>query len=627
MDLRSKLEQLQQVYNNTDEEIVEDEVFDAIQTYYNSTSGQTYNPIGAKTSEGDVPLPQKMPSVNKIKGDNADDLLTKHYNTYGEDNIYEYKLDGISLLVCYDDGVLNVYKRGDGDVGPNINHILDHVQFPKVNFTSHYRAELMMTEEVFEEIKPYVKSKGKTGENSRSVINGATTKINIDPVILSRCIPVFYEVMYVKDRDIMNPIDQLDFMSSLGMTVVPYVQINSRMNRQQFDQYIDECRKSSPYRIDGIIVIPNKIIQYERINRNPDHIFAYKKDSTAVTEVLRVEWNITSKDGYLNPVVYYRPIKLLGSVFSEFTGHNARFILEKGINPGAIMVMRVNGDVIPGYDSTIIRAERIFAPDCDCEWTTNSKGENVELKLRNPDAYPQVHCMKIKYFIDRLKIKEWGLTTIWKLYTIAGITNVSRLVNATLQELSIPFTVDGKLPQNLFNELQKGIENAKLNQIMAGSGFFGEGISENLLDKFLEEFPTWKFRSPTYDEILSKRDFGPVRAHAIADNIEAFKDWLSQHPRLEKRNNYNSIEKKSNKLVGYTVNFTGFTDELLVNQIKEMGGIFKDTFVKSANIIVVKSMNDTQTIKMRHALDNPTTVKLYTRDQFCQLMTQMRMEL
>ena len=154
----------------------------------------------------------------------------------------------------------------------------------------------------------------------------------------------------------MLPLDKLKYLYSLNINVVPYYHYVGRFNRETFDKYVNDVKKNELYRIDGIVVVPNVYMKEENINKNPDHIFAYKCDEVAVTKVISVIWNITSKDGYLNPLVKYEPIKLLGNTYSYFYGHNARFIVEKSLGEGAIISVRINGDIIPGYDKTIVPA-------------------------------------------------------------------------------------------------------------------------------------------------------------------------------------------------------------------------------------------------------------------------------
>lgn len=621
-NIREYLQYHQNIYNNTGEELIEDDDFDATQTYYNNNNQQNiYNPIGAKSNEDTVELPEKMPSLNKIKNNDKDPDgdLSKHYDKYGNENLYELKLDGVSILACYNNGNLNVYKRGDGDYGPMVNHILQYVNFPKININIHLRGEMMLLNSHFEMLKPYIKSKGKKGENSRSAINGAMTKVNIDPNILQYCHPVFYEIKYLEGRDGIKPQEQFEIMQSLGLTTVPYSIMNIRMNTQLFNEYIEQCRQQSQYRIDGIIVVPNIIVKDEKINKNPEHIFAYKKDSVAVTEVLTIEWNITSKDGYINPVVYYKPVILLGCEYEYFTGHNARFILEKQLGPGALIKLRINGDTIPGYDSTLIPAPVVYGPNCEYEWNENG----VEIKLKYPDSYPQIKCMKIKYFLDRIGAKEWGLTTIMKLYNTLNITDLSKLLQVTKDQLMLVDRIESKSADNLLNELHNSIQKANMNQIMAGSGFFGEGLSENLMQKFLDEFPDWKFISPTFDQICNRRDFGPVRSKAIAENLDRFKEWISQFPELERKNTTCKIQQVSDKLLGHVINFSGFTDDVLVQKIQSMGGIFKENAVKTATIVVAQDLNIAPSKKVQHALSNPSTVRLYSRMDFYRIIQEL----
>lgn len=615
-EIKNQLIHFQEVYNNTDKEEIDDLTFDALQEYYNQDNNNKYYPIGNKTDEGDVELPDKMPSLNKIKGEKANDDLKKHYDKYGDDNIYEYKLDGVSILYCCDNGVINIYKRGDGNKGPLINHILEYIEFPKFNYNIHLRGEMIIRNSDLEEVSKYVKSKGKNGENSRSIVNGALTKVNIDPYLLSFCKPVFYEVKYSENEELncMLPLDKLKYLYSLNINVVPYYHYVGRFNRESFDKYVNDVKKNELYRIDGIVVIPNIYMKEENINKNPDHIFAYKCDEVAVTKVISVIWNITSKDGYLNPLVKYEPIKLLGNTYSYFYGHNARFIVEKSLGEGAIISVRINGDIIPGYDKTIVPAKKVFAPNCEYEWDKNG----VEIKILNQDKYPEIKCMKIEYFLKTIGVKNWGLKTIYKLYHSAGITNISKLICITKEQLMSADLIKDKSSDNLLNELQSKLKSENINLIMAGSGFFGEGISINLINEFIENFPNWRYVSPTYEEVLSRKNFGPVRSKLIIKGLEDFKNWVSQFPHL--MSEYTPVVRNvlNNKLVGQIVNFSGFTDQNLVNMITSCGGIFKDNHVKSATIVVVEDVEKSKlkpSIKVKHALDNQN-VLLISRLEF-----------
>lgn len=623
--LRKRLDYLQEQYNNTEIEEIEDESFDAAAKYYIQNTGTTYNPIGAKSREEDIPLARFMPSLDKIKGDDANDLLTKHYDTYGDNTVYELKLDGISLELSYKDGMLVIQKRGNGEKGCDISHIQQYIKFPMLPFECYIRAELVMYNTVFEELKPYIKSKGKKAENSRSSVNGATSKVNIDITILTKCTAIAYEIIDWPGNESLKPEDQLKQLQNWGFNIVPYV-VGGRMNKSQLDDYLEQCRVSAPCRIDGIVCKANRVFPYQHINENPKHSFAFKKDTVAVTRVKNVDWNITSKDGYINPVVNLEPVIILGSEISYFTGHNARFILEKRLGPGALVAVTLGGDCIPAYVDTIIPAPVVYSPNAEVEWKINNKGEAVELKLKYPDQYPQVKCMKIKYFLDRLGIKEWGLTTIWKLFCTVNITDLSKLIRVTKQQLMIADKIEDKSADNLLTELHKGIANAKLNQIMAGTGFFGEGLSDTLMGNFIREFPDWKFITPTYDQIISKDGFGPARSQAISNGLDQFKIWLSQHPEFEK-NTIIEIQKKiSDKMSGYVITFTGFTDDIIQKQVESMGGIVKDTYVKTVNIVVAENLNSSSK-KITEAKNSGGKITLMNRQQFSSWVQQLRLSM
>ena len=64
-----------------------------------------------------------------------------------------------------------------------------------------------------------------------------------------------------------------------------------------------DWRESGEYEYDGIVVSNDKI--YSRVEKNPDHAFAFKmvlSDQMAEAKVIDVLWS-PSKDGLLKPVI------------------------------------------------------------------------------------------------------------------------------------------------------------------------------------------------------------------------------------------------------------------------------------------------------------------------------------
>lgn len=102
-ELKTRIDYLQTVYNNSDQELVDDDQFDALLRYYNDLTGEDYILNGAKTDDGDPILygGVNAPSLGKVKDAKGDKQLSSFLSRYEGDLVNMDKYDGISVIVGY----------------------------------------------------------------------------------------------------------------------------------------------------------------------------------------------------------------------------------------------------------------------------------------------------------------------------------------------------------------------------------------------------------------------------------------------------------------------------------------------------------------------------------------------
>jgi len=622
-NLREYLDFLQESYNNTGNELVPDETFDAYVVYYETISGKKYDEIGAKSKDVTEKLPFYMPSLNKAKGITGNKDFNKFLEQYSdvEDLYLMDKEDGLAVEIEWkitnDKMNITIWKRGDGEMAPNISHIIPYIKLPPIDFDLNIRGELIMYDKVFDDLNQYLVSKGNKAKNSRNIVSSAT-KIDTDPVVISNCTFIPFHIHECEKHPGMKLSDQLKFFKHYNFTDSPYISVKRDVcTFGDCVNYLNKRRTVAKNRIDGVVVYFDIPMGAPGENKNPDYAIAIKQDSVAIATVIGVHWNMTSKDGYLTPVADIIPVNIIGSTVSTLTCHNGKMIFDNKIGPGATILMGMGGDVIPRFYETIKPADVTYGPNIPYTWCENY----VKVIALNYESYPQVHCCKIKYFLDCLGIKKWGLLTIFKLYK-AGFTNIGKIIRASIEDIMV---TDGVLYDGAFGlheELQKGISKASLPKIMAGSGVFGGGISMGIAEKFIEEFPTWKIMSPSYEEILSKNGFGPTRAKLFAIKIDKFKDWIQEHPELEGL----TIEKvrENNVLQGQVFTFTGFTDEVATSDIEKYGGKVLKKFRSDVTYVAAKNVNSS-TDKTAGALKSGGKIKLISQVELIAWLAQIRM--
>lgn len=622
-ELKNRIDYLQHIYNNTDEELVDDEQFDALLKYYNDLTGNEYLPNGAKSSDDDPKLPCYAPSLTKLKDEKFDKQLTLFLSRYEGNLVLMDKYDGISVIVEYNNGSITCQKRGNGIKGPNISFITKYGnQFPNLSYNIMLRGEYILFDSDFEELKPYLIANGQKANNTRSVVNGATSRVNPNPTVLDKCKFIPYS-LYIKDRPISQS-SQLESLKQLGFNVPQYNIITKQQcTKNILLDYLKQRREQIPYRIDGLVLIFD-IPVTSPINSDPQaHATAVKQDTIGFTTIRNCEWGITSKDGYLTPVIQVDPIVIITTV-TNITLSNARMIYNNKLSPGTKIAITQGGDIIPKFLWTVSEGNgMIFCPQVPYVWKENSKGDYVEIMIANPDSYPQIKCCKLKYFLDILGIKKWGLLTIWKLYH-SGLTNLAKLIRVTIEELILAEGIQERGAKGLIDELHKGISNANMAKIMAGSCIFGEGLSEGVLQKFITQIPNWRYSHVTYEQILNLKDFGPSRATKIYEKLPEFIQWLNGMPELEGLT-IKQISMKSSKFSGYIFYFTGFTDPILKQEVESNGGKVEENYVKSVNIVVRKDANFTKSVKVTDALNSGGKIRLITRAELDQELRNMRL--
>ena len=356
------------IYYNTGEESgLSDDQYDILKDTIKTRDPSSKIPIGSKIREGEnrVKLPYWLGSMDKVKpnpiyNEQSDDELKtkvkklnqklttfpikerinnrecilldaeikeieKHLTTIrtfnnwlannkGVKYIVEDKLDGISCLAIFSDGKINLFTRGDGEIGADISYWAPHIKtIPKgLSDNISVRGELIIPIEIFnkkykrseEEDEDYDKE-GKKYRNPRNMVTGVIGAKDIRPGLADIQF-IAYEII---GKGVMPaPTDQLKSLKTKGFSVVNNTVI-SNINITILKDILSKFKSSAKFEIDGIIVQAN--IPYIRnIDGNPGYAFAFKFSIDEVTTVVeKIKWE-TSKYFVLVPIVEVKAVEL-----------------------------------------------------------------------------------------------------------------------------------------------------------------------------------------------------------------------------------------------------------------------------------------------------------------------------
>ena len=91
----------------------------------------------------------------------------------------------------------------------------------------------------------------------------------------------------------------------------------------------------------------------------------------AQTVVEKVIWN-PSKDMKLIPVVVMKTVSLSGANLNRAAAHNAKYVIDNGLGPGAVITVVRSGKVIPYIKSVDQPAVKVELPDVDYVWADDN---------------------------------------------------------------------------------------------------------------------------------------------------------------------------------------------------------------------------------------------------------------
>jgi DNA ligase (NAD+) len=517
------------------------------------------------------------------------------------------KLDGLSALLVSQGGLKKLYLRGDGVKGVDVSFVLRHLHLPSPSASASASADYMVRGEL---VLPLAST--PLGSIGRSLINGwlhriasasgtGTASASATTGSQNHLASIHF-VAYEVIEPVLTRSAQLTWLTTNGFRR-PWTRIVAApgLNEELAKTMLVTRRGESEYPLDGMVIgvdcIPAPVGGGEA--KNPTDCIAFKAaldEQRASTTVVQVEWN-ASRQGMLVPRIEIHPVVIGGARIQWLSGHNAALINKNGIGPGARIVVRRSGDVIPTLDSVIEKASGgPSMPPASLNWSWD-KTETHAILPAEEVGDSVLHSLQT-LGVDGLgpglvdKLLEGGLNTMKKLWdatatTIAAIIGPGRgpLLHSSLRECV------GKATQMQLliasNMLPRGVGERKLRLLYAR-----ESDADRWTASSLEGVAGWSKGS--IDELLAvlpaalewKKCFGAALALSPSPAPSPFANAATApHATLEK-----------------FVVFTGARDKELEGRLSSLGGGLQDTVNKKTTVVVADSLHS-QSGKAKKARD------------------------
>ena len=524
-----------------------------------------------------VTLPYEMWSMDKIKPDTK--ALSNWQIKYTGPYVLSCKLDGVSGLYSTEGEEPKLYTRGNGKIGQDVSHLIPYLNLPK-DKNVVLRGEFIIKKAVF---KANYKEKFA---NPRNFVAGVINQKKIEPEKYNNIDFVIYEVIKPSSK----PSEQFSYLESFSnINIVKYAN-HHEINNNLLSDLLVEWRNNYDYEIDGVICIDDKI--YERASGNPEHAFAFKmvlSDQIAEAKVLDVIWT-PSKDGYLKPRVQIEPIVLGGVTIEYATGFNAKFIKDNSIGIGSLIKLVRSGDVIPHIVEVIQSSSEPMMPKEKYIWNETE----VDIMLENKETNETVINKTITGFFKIIGVEGLSTGNI-KRITDAGNNSIPKIIRMTKDDFLKVEGFKDKLATKISNGISEKIKSTSLPELMQATNIFGRGFGEKRFKLILTVEPDILTSPVSNEEKVDKvkmiSGMAEKTANKFVKYIDEFLKWVTEAG-LEYKLNENQVISENidigHPLYNKKIVMTGFRDNDLIEQLKQVGADMSSTVNKNTYIVIVK---------------------------------------
>ena len=603
--LRNEIEYHNNLYYNEDKPLISDMEYDALmrelkqlEQKYPELLGNNENgenspteKIGGTASEKFSKVRHRVPMLSLSNTYNISEIedfdkrikkiiLSENVKNHSKELEYilELKLDGLSISLIYENGVLiQAVTRGDGQVGEDVTeNIMEIKTIPKKlkkNVSLEVRGEIILPISSFNRINQEREDDGEdVFANPRNAASGTIRQLD-KTIVAERGLDCYlYYLVNAENYGINTHLESIEYIEKLGFKTTKIFE--KYTDFKELEKSIDKWhndRKKLDYETDGLVIKVNNFALYETLGyttKSPRWAIAYKFPAEQVkTKLMDVTFQV-GRTGVITPVAELEAVNLSGSVVKRASLHNFDEIRRKDIKIGDNVIVEKAAEIIPQVVNVVFDdrtgqeieiQEPTNCPVCNSE-LAHEEGL-VALKCHNP-LCPEKVKRQIAYFVSRDAMNISGLgdkivekfielgkiKTIVDIYSLEkyreelenlekmGQKSVDNLINSiessknrdfskVLYALGIPFV--GKFNANLLTKTFKNIENLKnqsIENLLAVKGI-GDKVAV-AVNTFLNDENNWKIITDLQN-IGLQFAIDETNSEEIADNPIKDKNFLA----------------------------------------------------------------------------------------------------
>ena len=568
--LRNEIEYHNNLYYNEDNPIISDMEYDflirelkQLEQKYPELLGNNENgenspteKIGGTASEKFSKVRHRVPMLSLSNTYNISEIedfdkrikkiiLSENVKNHSKELEYilELKLDGLSISLIYENGVLvQAVTRGDGQIGEDVTeNIMEIKTIPKKlkkNVSLEVRGEIILPISSFNRINQEREDDGEdVFANPRNAASGTIRQLD-KTIVAERGLDCYlYYLVNAENYGINTHLESIEYIEKLGFKTTKIFE--KYTDFKELEKSIDKWhndRKKLDYETDGLVIKVNNFSLYEILGyttKSPRWAIAYKFPAEQVkTKLMDVTFQV-GRTGVITPVAELEAVNLSGSVVKRASLHNFDEIRRKDIKIGDNVIVEKAAEIIPQVVNVVFNdrtgeeieiQEPANCPVCNSE-LAHEEGL-VALKCHNP-LCPEKVKRQIAYFVSRdaMNISGLGDKIVEKFIELGKIKTIVDIYSLKeyREELENLEKMGQKSVDNLINNIEAS-KNRDFSKVLYALGipFVGK-FNANLLTKNFKNIENLKNQS--IENLLAVKGIGDKVAIAVNTFLNNENNW------------------------------------------------------------------------------------------------------
>lgn len=554
-----------------------------------------------------------------------------------------WKLDGLTLVVTYDDGKLTkIVTRGDGHIGTNITHLAPAIKgvLPKISEKGHLviRGEAVIS---YEDFNNFLLETESDYANPRNLASGSLTLKDVDEVKLRHIQWIPFTLVY-SDQEILSWGQRMDYLEKLGFQTVEhrFIENPTSVNIQEkIDEFTQKVtHKKQPFPVDGLVITYDDT-QYASTGSVTGHHatragYAFKwQDEYAETVLDHIEWSCAAST--ISPVAVFQPVELEGTTVQRASLCNISECERLGIGDAGtkLQVIKAN-KIIPKVIKITEKVGVLNIPDkcpvCGAEaHVVLSESGTKKLHCSNADCTAK-QLKKFARFVSKDGINIDGISeqTVSTFINHGWIRDYADFYH--LKDFAYQITsLDGfgkRSVSKLLESIEKSRNTDSRHLLYALSiPLCGFDVAKRLLSKYTFKELMETAKTSLFDDVFASIDgIGPEKSARFVNWFKDDKNYLKVS-NLLKELDVKEVEvaEVGTKCAGQTFVITGDVYHYknrneLKAYIESQGGKVTGSVSKSTTYLI---NNDAESQSSKNKKAHQLGISIITEEQFREKFT------